>query len=148
MDDNEQLMRRAEGLAGLRRVALIINGLAYFVWIGATGLEHGHVAMDAAALKLAQMAGGGVWLVSLLILFWIMARLGKNREIGRLVDDERTQGLSARCYQMGYWALLLGVTGVYTASFLTKVDVNLVAPLLLATGVAVPPLTFAFLYRG
>ena len=148
MDDNEQLLKRAEGLAGLRRVVLIVNAVAYFTWIGATGLEHGHIDVDPVALKLAQLGGAAIWLVSLVIVFWIMMRLGKNRAMGRLIDDERTQGLTARCYQMGYWALLLGVTGIYTASFLTKVDVNLVAPLLLATGVAVPPLTFAFLYRS
>ena len=148
MTDNEALLKKAEGVAGFRRVLLIINALAYFAWIGATGLERGHVDIDGGILKLTQVVAGAVWLISLVALFVAMAKLRQRKDIAGLVDDERTQGLTARCFQMGYWALLLGVTGVYTASYLMEVDVKLIAPFLLALGVAVPPLTFAFLYRS
>jgi len=149
MTDNETLMKQAEGYAILRRVLLIANALAYVGWIGSSGLAYmGTFSVDPAILKLVQILCWPVWLISLIGIFWTMKRLGKRRDIGALVDDERTQGLSAKSFQIGYWALLLAVTGIYAANFFVPVDIKLVGPFLLALGVAAPSLTYALLYRS
>ncbi len=149
MTDNETLMKQAESHAVLRRVLLIVNALSYVGWIGSSGLAHmGTLSVDPATLSLVQMVCWPVWLISLIRIFWTMMRLGKRRDIGALVDDERTQGVSAKSFQIGYWALLLAITGVYAANFFVPVDVKLVGPFLLALGVAAPSLTYALLYRS
>lgn len=149
MTENEKLLQQAEGQANLRRLLLVINAASYVVWIGSRSLTAlGSSSLDPGLLSTVQMAAWPVWLVSLVGLLWAMARLRKRRDIAGLVDDERTTGLSARSFQVGYWVLLVGAAAVYTASFFITVDVKLVAPALVALGVAAPSLTYAALYRS
>ncbi len=149
MTDNEGLMQQAESHGVLRRVLLIVNAGAYIAGMICTSLTRleglrGHLRM----FVMGEFICWPVWFLSLLAILWTMQRLRQRPDIGVLVDDERTSGLTARSFQAGYWALLLGVAGLYAASFLMPVDVRLIAPLLVALGVAAPGLTYAFLYRG
>lgn len=148
--DNEQLLRRAESHQTWRRVFLVINGLAYIGWIGSEGMAHANAfGLGEGVWNLVKTLSWPVWLVSLCIIFWQMRHLFKNREIGAMVDDERTEKLSARSFQVGYWTLLVAITGLYTASyFVDGIDVRTVVPMLLAAGVTVPAFTYAFFHEG
>lgn len=148
MTDTEKLLKQAEGMAGLRRVLLIVNALSYVVWIGSTGVQHLDTGIPPQIVGLTGMLAWPVWLVSLLGIFWTMAHLAKRRDIAGLVDDERTAGLTKKAFQAGYWALILALAGVYAASYFIPIDVQTAAPFLLALGVAAPSLTFALLYRS
>lgn len=148
MTDSEQLLKQAERLAGLRRGLLLVNAFAYMSAIGAMGLSHaGGYGFDAAQLNLTQMIAWPLWFVSLLGVLWTMRRAARP-EIGALIDDERTANLKSTAFQAGYWTLLLSVALVFAATYLMPIDIKLVLPFMLAVGVAAPPLTYAFLYRG
>ncbi|WP_443747403.1 hypothetical protein [Asticcacaulis solisilvae] len=148
MSDTEKLLKRAEGMAGLRRGLMVVNALTYVMWIGSTGLQHVDTGLAPQTLNLIGLAAWPVWLASLLGILWTMRHLAKHRDIAGLVDDERTVGLTKRSFQAGYWVLLLAVAGLYTASFFVPIDVRMAAPILLALGVAAPSLTYALLYRS
>ncbi|MGZ3298356.1 MAG: hypothetical protein ACXU8U_05890 [Asticcacaulis sp.] len=147
--DNDRLMKQAEGYIALRRVLLIVNALGYIAWIGSEGLGHlGNLSVDPHTLSLVKLVAQPIWVLSLLGIFGVMARLRKRRDIAGLVDDERTRALSGWSFKAGYWVLLISIAGVYAANFFMTIDVRLVAPLLLALGVATPSLTYAVTYRN
>lgn len=148
MTDNEILLRQAEAHAVARRLLMIVNALSYIAWIGAFGLSQSGHGFDGHLLGLVQALSFPVWLVSLLAIFWTIRRLRQRRDIAGLIDDERTVRVSGRSFQVGYWGLLLAITGLFAASFFIPLDVRLVAPFLLALGVAAPSLTYAWLYRS
>jgi hypothetical protein len=142
MEDSEERLRQAEGLAGLRRGLLLVNALAYVVALGAGGLSRvGGYGFDTAQLDLARLIAWPIWFLSLLGILWTMHRAKRHPEIGALMDDERTVNLKSIGFQAGYWAILLPVAGHMTATYFTDVDIKLVLPFVLAVGVAVPPMT-------
>jgi len=148
MTDNDKLLKQAEGMAGLRRGLLIVNALSYVLWIGSRGLQYIDAGIPEDAVNLAGMVAWPIWLISLLGIFWTMMHLAKRRDLAGLVDDERTAGLTKRAFQVGYWALLAAVTGLYITSYFVAIDIRTAAPFLLALGVAAPSLTYALLYRS
>ncbi len=148
MIDNEKRVREAEGFAGLRRLLLIVNAVAYVAAIAVMGLSHAGVhGFESGQWKETELAAWAVWGLSLLGIFWTIRRATKRPDIGALVNDERTAGMASKAFQAGYWALLLSVAGVFMATYFTPFDIKLVLPFMLALGVAAPPLTFALLYR-
>jgi hypothetical protein len=149
MSHTDALMQQAARHAALRRVLLVVNGGAYLAALASQGLLALKAAPASPALLHAVLwVAWPLWAASLLALFWTMARLRRRLDIAGLVDDERTSALSAQAFKAGYWALLLALAGLYAASFLTGIDFRAAAPLLLGLGVAVPPLTYALLYRA
>ncbi len=147
MGDGDKLLKQAQSHAALRRVLLVVNGLSYLVWIGSRGLGFAG-SVDPGLLAAMGMIAWPVWLVSLLGIFWTMARLRKRRDIAGLVDDERTVGLAGTAFKAGYWVLLVGIAAVFAVSYFVSIDVRAVMPVLLALGVAAPSLTYAALFRS
>ena len=147
MNENEKRLRRAETVANVRRLLLAVNAVAYFGWIGAQALYFiPQIKVTNAQVALAQMILGPLWLASLiglvLILMW-------RRDVRALIDDERTAKLTLRAFQAGYGALLLAVTVLSILPYLGyRLNILGVLPILLSLGVAVPPLTYAALYRS
>ncbi len=146
MGNTDRLMREAAGQALLRRTLLVVNAASYVAWIGSIWLMHVGT-IDPGALSLVQTIAWPVWLISLFGILAGMVYMRRRRDIAGLVDDERTVGLAATAFKTGYWVLLVAVAGVYAGSFFTTIDVRLVAPVLLALGVATPSVTYAALYR-
>ena len=147
MGDADKLLKQAQSHVALRRVLLVVNGLSYVMWIGSRGLGFAG-GVDPGLLSAIGMIAWPVWLVSLLAIFWTMARLRKRHDIAGLVDDERTVGLTGTAFKAGYWVLLIGVAAVFAASYVLPIDVRAVMPVLLALGVAAPSLTYAALFRS
>ncbi len=147
MNDNEKRLRRAEGLAALRRLLLAVNAVAYFGWIGVKALDFiPRIAVTNTQVALVQMILGPVWLVSLVGLVFTMTW---RRDVRVLIDDERTAKLTLRAFQAGYGVLLLAISVLYAATFAGyRLNILGVLPVLLSLGVAVPPLTYAALYRS
>ena len=147
MNENEKRIRQAERLAGVRRLLLVVNAVAYFGWIGAQALDFiPRITVTNAQVADIQFVLGPLWLVSLigliLTLFW-------RRDVRALIDDERTAKLTLRAFQAGYGALLLAVTVLSILPILGyRLNILGVLPILLSLGVAVPPLTYAALYRS
>jgi hypothetical protein len=149
MTDNDRLVQQAEQMGGLRRLFLIGQGVGYAGWIGSRSLQFiNGLAIDPLFLTLVQNLCWPLWLFSLLATLWVMRRTAKNHQLGALLDDERTAGLIKTVLQTSYWVLLIAVALVYAATFITDVDIRLVAPILVSLGVAVPSLTYACCYRG
>jgi uncharacterized membrane protein len=150
MSDNETRLKQAERFATIRRVLLVINALAYIVWIGAQSLYFIE-GINAANQLIAriQMVAGPVWLISLLALFFMIFRLFWRRDLRAMVDDERTQTTTHHAFLAGYIVLLVSVVIFYTLSLTGhRPNLSAVLPIMLSLGVAVPSLTYAALYRG
>ncbi len=147
MNDNETLLRRAETLANVRRLLLAVNAVAYFGWIGAQALYFiPQNTVTKAQVTDIEFVLGPVWLVSLiglvLTFFW-------RRDVRALIDDERTAKLTLRAFQAGYGALLVAIFLLSVLPLLgLHLNVLAIPPLLMSLGVAVPPLTYAALYRS
>jgi len=149
MSDNEKLLRQAEGLAGYRRVMLVVNALSYTAWVVSFALgQTGMGDLPPRLLTMIGLAAFPVWLISLIALVWGIRRLARDKALGALIDDERTRDLTKRAFQAGYWALLLALAGLYAVSYFTDINIRLIVPFLLAFGVAAPSLTYAALYRS
>ncbi|WKL56461.1 hypothetical protein Q1W73_12265 [Asticcacaulis sp. ZE23SCel15] len=149
MTDNDRLIQQAERLGHLRRLFLIGQAVGYIGWIGSSGLEYVRAPLiDPFILKFVQNMCWPLWLVSLLATLLLMRRTAIDRQLGALLDDERTSGLIKSVFQTSYWVLLIAVALVYAATFVAEVDIRAIAPVLLSIGVAVPSLTYACLYRG
>ena len=147
MTENETLLRQAEALAVGRRLSMVVNAVSYFIWIGAQSLYFiPQIKMTGAQIAAIQMVFGPLWLVSLagvvLTIVW-------RRDVRALVDDERTAKLSLRAFQAGYGALLVAIAVLCSLPLLGyQLNILGVLPILLSLGVAVPPLTYAALYRS
>ncbi|MCA1935493.1 MAG: hypothetical protein LDL37_08575 [Asticcacaulis sp.] len=147
--DNEKRIEQAERQRLWRRLLLAINGVTYFAWIGSQGLHQtGLFGWSPQQWSLIQTLSWPIWATSLAGVFVQMAWLRRNRQVTRLIDDERTAYVTRYAYQGGYWGLLLAVAAVYAATFFTQVDARVVLPLLLATGVTLNSFIYAWLYRG
>ena len=143
MSDNEKLLRQAEGLAGFRRLAMIVNAVSYAAWLAGIAMS------GARGLWLAMQASGFiVWLVSLMAVLWTIRRAWRRRDLGALIDDERTAMLTTRAFQVGYWVLLAPLALLYMASYFVSLDLRSLLLALMALGVAAPSLTYALLYRN
>lgn len=150
MIDNEQRLKAAERFAAFRRILLVINAVAYAVWIGAQSLYFiGGVQVTNHQIAIMQMIAGPIWFVSLLAICFLIFRLARSRDLRALVDDERTKALGLRAFQAGYFVLLAAVVVFYALSLTGhRPNLSAVFPIMLSLGVAVPPLTYAFLYRS
>jgi hypothetical protein len=149
MTSNDHLIQQAERMGGLRRLFLIGQAIGYIGWIGSRSLQFiNGLAIDPLALTLVQNLCWPLWLFSLVATLWLMRRTAKNRQLGALLDDERTAGLMKTVFQTSYWVLLIAVALLYAVTFVTDVDIRAVAPILVSLGVAVPSLTYACFYRG
>ncbi len=149
MTDNDRLIQQAERVGGLRRLFLIGQAVGYIGWIGSRSFQFiNGLAIDPFILTIVQNLCWPLWLFSLLATLWLMHRTAKNRQLGPLLDDERTAGLIKTVFQTSYWVLLIAVALVYAATFVTEVDIRAVAPILVSLGVAVPSLTYVCCYRG
>jgi len=147
--DSDKLLRQAEELAGFRRLAMIANALSYAGWMlgmgmtdSRTGEAHRGVCMMVEGVAFV------FWLISLLAILWTIRRVRQRRDLGALIDDERTHGLTVRAFQAGYWLLLLPLAAIYTLSWFVAIDVRQILLALMALGVAAPSLTYALLYRN
>ncbi len=149
MSDNEALLRQAEGAATWRRLLLIVNALSYVAWVGvfAVNVSGIHLSLPPWA-NIAAFACAAVWLFSMLAILWNIRGLKRNRALAGLLDDERTVGLRGRAFQTGYWVLLFATAILYGVAGFVHLDIRLVLPALVALGVAVPNLTYVWLYRN
>ena len=149
MTDNEALLRRAEGVAAMRRFLLVINALSYVAWISvfAISISGVHLVLPPWAGVAAGVCAV-IWFVSLIALLLGIRSLRRNRALAGLVDDERTQHLRGRAFEAAYWVLLFAVAILYGLAGFVHLESRLVLPALIGLGVAVPGLTFAWLYRA
>ena len=149
MTDNELLLRQAEGVTTWRRLLLVVNALTYAAWIGVFGvsISGAHIALPPWAL-IAAVVCAVVWMLSMIGIFLGIRALKRNRALAGLVDDERTVGLRGRAVQAGYWVVLIAIAILYGLAGFVPLDIKLVLPALIALGVAVPNLTYAWLYRN
>jgi hypothetical protein len=146
MSKNEDLLHQAEGLANFRRAALIMNAVSYAGWMLGMGMASGQTARGLwIGIEFAAFV---VWMVSLVMVLWTLRRLRQRRDLGVLIDDERTRDLTVRAFQAGYWLLLLPLAAIYTLSWFIAIDVRQALLALMALGVAAPSLTSALLYRN
>lgn len=149
MSDNETLLHQAEGLANFRRAALIVNALSYAGWMLGMGMTSGPADQTHRGLwLLEEVAAFSVWLISLMAILWTVRHARRRRDLGALIDDERTQGLTIRAFQAGYWLLLLPLAALYTLSWFVAIDLRQALLALMALGVAAPSLTYGLFYRN
>ncbi|MGN6423121.1 MAG: hypothetical protein ACTHLA_07425 [Asticcacaulis sp.] len=149
MSDNETLLHQAERLANFRRAALIVNALCYAGWMLGMGMTSGQTDQAHRGLWLLEEAAAfSVWLISLLAILWTIRHARRRRDLGALIDDERTQGLTIRAFQTGYWLLLLPLAALYTLSWFVAIDLRQALLALMALGVAAPSLTYGLFYRN
>ena len=146
MSDNDKLLRQAEGLAGFRRLAMIVNAVSYAAWLA--GIAMAGAAENRGLWLTMQASGFIVWLVSLMAVLWTIRRARRRRDLGALIDDERTAMLTTRAFQVGYWVLLAPLALLYMASYFVSLDLRSLLLALMALGVAAPSLTYALLYRN
>ncbi|ESQ93148.1 hypothetical protein [Asticcacaulis benevestitus] len=149
MSENEKLLRQAEGLAGFRRIMLVVIALSYVGWIvtfslGVTGIGNlPHTLLITISLAILP-----VWAVSMIAFLWGMVRMTRDKKLGALIDDERTRGINHQAIQAGYWGMIVAAGICFWLSFFLDIDIRLVLAGLVGMGVAVPSLTYACLYRG
>lgn len=149
MSESDLLLKQARSHALARRLLLAVNAASYIAAVGAQGLLaiKGGV-FDTHLLDTVRWTAWPLWTLSLIAIFWTMARLRKRTDLVGLVDDERTVQMAGLAFKAGYWALLLGVTVALAVNCIVPLDLGVVAPLLLALGVAAPSLTYAALYQS
>ena len=149
MTDNEVLLKQAEGVAVRRRVLLVINAATYAAWVGvfAVSVSGIHYVFPFWAVA-AAVACAVVWVLSMIAILSGIRSLKRNRALAGLVDDERTCAVTARSHQAGFWVLLAAIAILYAVAGFVPLNIRLVLPALIALGVAVPNLTYAWLYRN
>ena len=149
MTDNEILMQQAESAAAWRRFLLVINTISYVAWVAvfAIRVSGAHIALPPWA-NVAAVACAAIWLFSMVGILWDIRRLKRNRALAGMLDDERTIGLRGRAFQTGYWVLVAALAILYGLAGFVPLETRLVLPALIAMAVAVPNLTYAWLYRN
>jgi hypothetical protein len=149
MSGNQLLLHQVESCIQRRRMLMVITALAYFIWIGADALTHIPALADQQHfVTLTKIMAGAVWVIGLVMSLRLSYRIYRDKSLRGMANDERTQALGKSGLQAGYWVLLILVAGCYAASYLYTIDARVVLPLLLAIGVAVPPLTYALLEQA
>lgn len=63
------------------------------------------------------------------------------------LDDELTRANRANAAAWGFWILMIGLLGLFAASFVEPIGVQEAAPLLIIAGAAAAGLRFVFLER-
>ncbi len=149
MSDNEALMQQAEGAAAWRRFMLVINTITYVAWVAVFGIRvsGANIPLPVWA-NIAAVACAVVWGLSMIGILWDVRRLKRNRAMAGLLDDERTVALRGRAFQTGYWVLVAALAILYGLAGFVPLETRLVLPALIALAVAVPNLTYAWLYRN
>jgi hypothetical protein len=69
-------------------------------------------------VELASLAG---WGVALLVFFAVGSGLFRGAQVRALLNDESTLDHRRRAMVLGFWAALLGATGLYVLGFFTEV---------------------------
>lgn len=149
MPETQYLEQAASTMVRLRRIFLIVSALAYIGGMGACALLYtGNFNPYRTIVIFANWICWPIWLASSIASVWLIFRLRKHRAVGRLIDDERTLKYVHLSFQVSYWALLILTGGLLGLSFIIHVEARAVLAGLLACGVAVAPLTYAFSYRA
>jgi hypothetical protein len=148
MSTNDLLLRKADRMAGQRRLMLLLNGATYTAWMVGLAVTTGTSAwQDTPVWGYLRTAGMIGWILSLLGVGWTMLQARRHRQITALIDDERTKSVTAWAFGVGYVLLLFPLAGIYTASYFMPVGIHFVIPIMLAIGVVAPTATYAVLFR-
>ena len=149
MSEADLLLKQAQSYAVTRRLLMVVNAVSYVAAIGAQGLlAMKRPLIDVHVLDAVRFTAWPIWALSLVGLFWAMARLRRRADLAGLVDDERTADVTNLSFKAGYWVLLLGITGVLVVNSFVPLDLGGIVLLLLGLGVAAPSLTYAAFYRS
>lgn len=141
---NEQLARRAETHAVLRKGFMVINALAYIGWMTSLALG-GSDLLSTGLWEAVRNLSRTVWLISLILIVTQLGLLRRKPALARLVDDERSARNTHLAYRVGYFVLLVAIAAVYLATFyVAGLSLSVVMPLLLAAGVTAPAFAVTF----